>query len=197
MSAIQTIRSISNWLYWQPHNPSGNKSMTRVEPKLLPEPNLHKLRDAAAKRKLRDSKKTNNQTSLNSNNPDEYWTPTTIVLPSSTTFTTPTQVKNHPSSSKGMKQRKKNDVEKYENENSPIKWGLPMVTSLFGMAAVRLHEVGTSTTIELKEHWGGPLALEIVNSSWLQYVLAAATWYMIGRVVVEFVANIGNGNRNR
>ncbi|WJX17024.1 hypothetical protein P8452_06985 [Trifolium repens] len=197
MSAIQTIRSISNWLYWQPHNPSGNKSMTRIEPKLLPEPNLHKLRDAAAKRKLRDNKKTNNQTSLNSNNPDEYWTPTTIVLPSSTTFTTPTQVKNHPSSSKGMKQRKKNDFEKYENENSPIKWGLPMVTSLFGMAAVRLHEVGTSTTVELKEHWGGPLALEIVNSSWLQYVLAAATWYMIGRVVVEFVANIGNGNRNR
>ncbi|MCI07613.1 DnaJ heat shock N-terminal domain-containing protein [Trifolium medium] len=164
--------------------------MTRVEPKLLPEPNLHKLRDAAAKRKLKDNSKTNNQTSLNSNNPDEYWTPSTTVLPSSTTFTTPTQVKNP---SLGKKQRMKSDVERYENENenSPIKWGLPIVTSLFGMAAVRLHEVGSST-IELKEHWGGPLALEIVNSSWLQYLLVAATWYVIGRVVIEFVANIGN-----
>jgi len=169
--------------------------MTKVAQKLLPDPtdpNLSKLRDAAAKRKLRDTQKTKHTTPLNSTHPEEYWTPSTVVLPSSTSTTTAPIEK--PTFSKGMKQRKRSHIETYENENSPIRWGLPVVTSLFGMAAVRLHEVGSST-IELKEHWGGSLALDIVNSSWLQYMLVAATWYMIGRVVVEFVANIGNKNR--
>ncbi|XP_058728325.1 chaperone protein dnaJ C76, chloroplastic-like [Vicia villosa] len=193
MSAIQAIRSISNWLYWHPHSASVNKSITRVVHK-LPDPNLNKLRDAAAKRKLRDSNKTNNQTPLNSIHREEYWTPSTFDQTSTITsiITTPTPIEKA-SFAKGKKQRKRSDVERYENEKSPIRWGLPIVTSLIGMAGVRLHEV--RSTVELKEHLGGSLALEIVNSSWLQYVLVAATWYMIGLVVVEFVANIGNRNR--
>lgn len=195
MSAIQAIRSISNWLYWHPHSASVNKSITRVVHK-LPDPNLNKLRDAAAKRKLRDSSKTNNQIPLNSIQREEYWTPSTLDQTSSitsiTSITTPTPIEKA-SFAKGKKQRKRSDVERYENEKSPIRWGLPIITSLIGMAGVRLHEV--RSTVELKEHLGGSLALEIVNSSWLQYVLVAATWYMIGLVVVEFVANIGNRNR--
>jgi len=66
-----------------------------------------------------------------------------------------------------------------------------MVTELFGMTAVRLHEVGSST-VEFKVYLGGSIALEIVNNSWLQHVLAVAICYMIGMVVIEFVANIGN-----
>lgn len=191
MSAIEAIRSISNWLYWHPHSASVNKSLTRVVHK-LPDPNLKKLRDAAAKRKLKDSNKTNHQTPLNAIHHEEYWTPSTFDQTSTITFTTPTPIEK-PSFAKGKKQRKRSDVERYENEKSPIRWGLPIVTSLFGMAGVRLHEV--KSTVELKEHLGGSLALEIVNSSWLQYVLVAATWYVIGMVVVEFVASIGNRNR--
>lgn len=193
MSAIQAIRSISNWLYWQPNSATGTKSMTKVAQKLLPDPNLSKLRDAAAKRKLKDTQKTKHKTPINSIHPEEYWTPSTVVLPSSTSTTTTAPIEKA-TFAKGKKQRIRSDIETYENENSPIRRGLPVVTSLFGMAAVRLHEVGSST-VELKEHWGGSLALEIVNSSWLQYILVAATWYVIGRVAVEFVANIGNRNR--
>lgn len=162
----------------------------------LPQPNIDKLRDAAARKKIIDTKKTNHQTPLNITHHEEYWTPSTIVLPSSsttttttTTITTPTQFEKL----KRNKRRNKSDVERYENEKSPIRWGFPMITSLFGMAIVRLHEV--RSTIELKEHLGGSLALEIVNSSWLQYVLAAAIWYIIGIAVIDFVAIIGNRNR--
>ncbi|KAL6332938.1 hypothetical protein AAG906_019946 [Vitis piasezkii] len=52
ISAIQTIRSITNWLYWQA--PTGGsdsgQSLTRVAGR-LPGPNINKLRDAAAARK--------------------------------------------------------------------------------------------------------------------------------------------------
>lgn len=195
MSAIQAIRSISNWLYWQPLNINGSsssskKSITRVLHK-LPDPNIAKLKDAAAKRKIRDSKRSKHQTPLNFLHPEDYWAPSNYVLPSSTTATTSTIKK--PSVAKGKKGRNESDYKTNENQNSPIRLGLPLVTALFGMASVRLHEVGS--THELKQHVGGSFALEIVNSSWLQYILAAATWYMLGIAVVELVLIIGSKNR--
>ncbi|KAL9320566.1 hypothetical protein ACSQ67_012405 [Phaseolus vulgaris] len=39
------------------------------------------------------------------------------------------------------------------------------------------------------------LALDIVNSSWLQCMLAAATWYITGMAITELLAYIGNKNR--
>ncbi|XP_068461997.1 chaperone protein dnaJ C76, chloroplastic [Phaseolus vulgaris] len=194
MSAIQAIRSISNWLYWQSPGSSSSKSeksMTRVVYK-LPEPDMGKLRDAAARKKVRESTRTKHQAPLNCIHPEDYWTPSTHVLPSSTT-TTPTPEK--PSiTTKGQKNTKESDHELYENQNSPIRWGLPMVTALTALVTVQVqHTVGS--THELQEHVGGSLALDIVNSSWLQCMLAAATWYIIGMAITELLALIGNKNR--
>ncbi|XP_027360455.1 chaperone protein dnaJ C76, chloroplastic [Abrus precatorius] len=197
MSAIQAIRSISNWLYWQSPSASGSsskseKSMTRVVYK-LPEPDIGKLRDAAARKKVRERTGTNHQTQLNTIHPEEYWTPSTYVLPSSTRSNATQTPAEKPSVTTGQKKTDERDIDTYENENSPIRWGLPMLTALTAVATVRLHAV--ELTPELKQHVGGSLALEIVNSSWLQCVLAAATWYMIGLAIVDLVAIFGNKNR--
>ncbi|XP_057445270.1 chaperone protein dnaJ C76, chloroplastic [Lotus japonicus] len=193
MSAFQAIRSISNWLYWQsPGSSSHEKSMTRVVYQ-LPEPNIGKLRDAAAKRKLRETKRTSHQTPLNSIHPEEYWAPSTFALPSSTESSATPAPDEKPSVTKAQKKTRERDHGTRENHNSPFTWGFPVVTAMIAVATVRLHEVELTT--ELKQHVGGSLAVEIVNSSWLQCVLAAATWYMIGLAVVELVALIGNRTR--
>ncbi|CAJ1932974.1 unnamed protein product [Sphenostylis stenocarpa] len=198
MSAIQAIRSISNWLYWQSPGASSNsskseKSMTRVVYK-LPEPDIGKLRDAAARKKIRERTRTKRQTPLNCIHPEDYWTPSTHALPSSTrTTTTPVPPEKPSVTTKVQNNTNETDHETYENQNSPIRWGLPMVTALTAVVTVQVQTVGS--TQELQQHVGGSLALDIVNSSWLQCMLAAATWYMIGMATTELLALIGNKNR--
>ncbi|KAK7407797.1 hypothetical protein VNO78_09886 [Psophocarpus tetragonolobus] len=198
MTAIQAIRSISNWLYWQSPYASGSsseseKSMTRVVYK-LPEPDIGKLRDAAARKKVRERTKAKRQTPLNCIHPEQYWTPSTHALPSSTkSTTTPTPPEKLSNTTAGQPKTKEGDLEIYENQNSPIRWGLPMVTALTAVVTVQIHQV--ESTPELQQHVGGSLALQIVNSSWLQCMLAAATWYMIGMAITELLAIIGNKNR--
>ncbi|XP_019419993.1 PREDICTED: uncharacterized protein LOC109330300 [Lupinus angustifolius] len=198
MSAIQAIRSISNWLYWQSPIASGsssrpNNSMTRIT-YALPDPTIGKLRDAVARKKIRDSEKANHQIPLNAAHPEEYWAPSTQVIPSSiTNIATPTSAKN-PSVTKGQKRTNEIDAEDaYENQNSPFRWGFPMVTAFIAVATVRLHEV--APVHELKQHAAGSLALDIVNNPWSQSILAGATWFMIGLAVIELVAIIGNTKR--
>ncbi|KAK7310246.1 hypothetical protein RJT34_07641 [Clitoria ternatea] len=197
MSAIQAIRSISNWLYWQSPIASGgssrpDQSMIRAVYR-LPEPNIGKLREAAARKKVRERTRSNHQTPLNCIHHEEYWAPSTLVLPSSTSSTaTPTPAKKQ-SVTEAPQGTKETYPGSYENQNNAIRWGLPMVTALTGMAIVRLHAVESAH--ELKQHVGGSLALDIVNSPWLQYALAAATWYMIGMAIIDLAAIIGNKNR--
>ncbi|XP_028767008.1 chaperone protein dnaJ C76, chloroplastic isoform X2 [Neltuma alba] len=194
ISAIQAIRSISNWLYWRSPVASGassggpDKSLTRVA-RRLPEPNIDKLRDAAARKQLSESKRTRCQSS-----DEEYWAPSAYALPSSTENTaTPSSAAKPSSSPLEQKEANERESEIYENQNNPIRWAFPMVTAMIAVATVRLH--GGGSVHELNQHAGGSLALDIVNSPWSQGVLAAATWYMIGLAVVDLVAIIGRKNR--
>nr|KYP40707.1 Chaperone protein dnaJ [Cajanus cajan] len=195
MSAMQAIRSISNWLYWQSPSASSSsskseKGMTRVVYR-LPEPDIGKLRDAVARKKVKDRTRTKRQTPLNNIHPDEYWTPSTHALPPSTITTAAPTLPEKPSVTTTA-QRKLNERDP-ETYNSPIRWGLPMVTALTAVVSVQIH--AAESTHELNQHVGGSLALEIVNSTWLQSILAAATWYVIGMAVTELVAIIGNKDR--
>lgn len=198
MSAIQAIRSISNWLYWQTPRTSSSsskseKGMTRVVYK-LPEPDISKLRDAVARKKVRDRTRTKRQAPLNCIHPEEYWTPSTHALPSSTrSTTTPTPLEKPSVTTTGQKKTNASDHETYENRNSPIRWGLPIITALTAVVTVQIHTV--ESTSKLQQHVAGSLALQIVNSSWLQCTLAAATWYMIGMAITELLSIIGNRNR--
>lgn len=193
MSAIQAIRSISNWLYWQIPVASGassgpDKSIIRIANRLLPEPNIEKLREAAAARKqvISESKQR-----AKCENSEEYWAPTTYALASSTNdTTTPTSASKPSSSSKEKREGNAKESDTYENnEDNPIRWAFPMVTAMIAVATVRLH--GGGPVHELNDHAGGSLALDIVNSPWSQCILAAATWYMIGLAIIDLVAIIG------
>lgn len=42
----------------------------------------------------------------------------------------------------------------------------------------------------LQQHIAGSLALEIVNSPWMQVGLAGVTWYLIGTYMLEVVEAI-------
>lgn len=79
------------------------------------------------------------------------------------------------------------------SKSNPIKWVLPMGPALVAALLIAKLQgdeaavVNTSTSLGgggLKEHIYGSVALEIVNSSWLQIVLVGITWYIIGMIIV-------------
>lgn len=72
------------------------------------------------------------------------------------------------------------------------KWENPMTstipTVIASVAAVIVgFESGDRMGGGLEEHLGGSMALEVVNSSFLQAILAGITWYLIGAAMVGLV----------
>lgn len=196
MSAIQTIRAISNWLYWQTPIAKGTSSKMNRKLLLIPQkstqsthPNIDKLRDAASARK---QSKPNRKVSSNYTNNDEYWVPS-LVLPEA--------AKNNSASTTAPESPPKEEPKKLNNENireqkientpgGPFSWGAPIVAATVAAVIVRL-QIGTESAGGIKDHMGGSLLVDIVNSSWLQVILAGTTWYLIGMAVVELVEALG------
>ncbi|KAK9275220.1 hypothetical protein L1049_022482 [Liquidambar formosana] len=190
MSAIQAIRAISNWLYWQSPNeglPTTRQELVHIARKSI-EPNIKKLRDAAAARKLaKESCRPIGRIPSNCTHTDEYWTPLVAALPATTQNSTASQAASNPSSTKQWKKTNGKDhrVSK-KKQRSLVSWGLPMGPAAVAAFTVRL-QVGEGMVGRVEDHMGGSLALEIVNSAWLPVILAGITWYIIGTVVVELV----------
>ncbi|KAM7463281.1 hypothetical protein LguiA_031402 [Lonicera macranthoides] len=196
MSAIQTIRAISNWLYWQTPIAKGTSSKMNRKLLLIPQkstqsthPSIDKLRDAASARK---QSKPNRGVSSNYTNNDEYWVPS-LVLPEA--------AKNNSSSRTAPESPPKEEPKKLNNENireqkientpsGPFSWGTPLVAATVAAIIVRL-QIGTESAGGINDHMGGSLLVDIVNSSWLQVILAGTTWYLIGMAVVELVEALG------
>lgn len=217
VSAIQAIRSISNWLYWKtPFANAGetspsSTSMSLRNLKLIAapkesstesEPNIGKIRDAAAARK-QPKRNSNRGTMSHTSHPDEddYWTPLSNALPAaastsqSNSFNVSRSSKpNTPAAAAGIggKRSWKQTMQDGDNiSGSKIKWVLPMGPALAAallIAKLQGDEAATTTSLGgggLKEHIYGSVALEIVNSSWLQIVLVGITWYIIGMIIVQ------------
>uniref|UniRef100_A0A2N9IND3 J domain-containing protein n=3 Tax=Fagus TaxID=21024 RepID=A0A2N9IND3_FAGSY len=210
MSTIQAIRSISNWLYWQSPNanaggstPKSQNKLTYVPRKSI-EPNMEKLQDAAAAiKQARESTGSMPRKSSNYIDHEDYWIPSLHALPASMS-----QVSYNPSSatSKTSPTRESKEVEdrdyyRVENEDKdeqkkPMIWGvLPVVPAAVASVIIQLQVEAGSNIGGLKEHIGGPLALNIVNSSWSQVMLAGITWYIIGMTIIELVAAIQSRQR--
>ncbi|KAL3640798.1 hypothetical protein CASFOL_015766 [Castilleja foliolosa] len=187
VSAIQAIQMISNWLYWQ--SPVTRASAPATQ-NLLPGPRKHsgpsvkKLKAAAEARKQATTTARPNQ--LSSSNMDEYWVPSTLVPPETTKST----IGSNPVSKKTNRRSENNAglVRPKKRSNNPIRWGVPIGTGLLAAVVVRLQlgEVDGG----LENHFGGSLALAIVNSSWMQVGLAGFTWYLIGMFVVGLVETV-------
>ncbi|XP_057961993.1 chaperone protein dnaJ C76, chloroplastic-like [Malania oleifera] len=198
MSAVQAIRSISRWLYWQSPNISTGGVTTDQTCRGLQHiqrkshvPNVEKLREAAANRK-QVREKANKLTSRTPSGDicrDEYWTPPVLSLP----VTVGNSSGSSSSATKSSPSTKHKEASIYEaymvsekNPVSPLVWGLAMGMATIATGIARL-QVGEGAVEGLKEHVGGSLALEIVNSSWLQVILAGVPWYLIAVVMVEII----------
>ncbi|KAL3845199.1 hypothetical protein ACJIZ3_002602 [Penstemon smallii] len=186
ISAIQAIQMISNWIYWKsPHTDTTPRAIQYLAPgaKKQDEPSLKRLKAAAEARK--QGKKTEQPKEWSSNT-YEYWVPSALELPEDASPNSGPKVAVNPRPYRKM--NRPSTVEftsSRENSNNPLRWGVPMGASTVAAAFVRFNLGETQGSI--KDHIGGSLALDIVNSSWLQVVLAGFTWYLIGLYVVEFV----------
>ncbi|KAJ9549262.1 hypothetical protein OSB04_021805 [Centaurea solstitialis] len=190
ISAIQAIRSITNWLYWQPPIPGMPASQTRRKLLQLPEnstqsksPNIDKLRDAAAARKQAET--TLKQKPSTSS---EYWTPSPFILPESTNNESDRKASATTTTKKpkGDSYNKKFMVSKKIRRSNPYETGVPVGMAIVAAVVVRLQLGDAAGGIET--HIGGSLLLDVVNSSWLQVILAGVTWYLVGMAAVELVA---------
>ncbi|KAM5566388.1 chaperone protein dnaJ C76, chloroplastic [Rosa sericea] len=219
VSAIQAIRSISNWLYWTPFASAGetsSRSTTKPlehlrlltahkESSTESEPNIGKIRDAAAARKQpkRNSNRRTSALNGHTSNPgdDDYWTPLSNALPAaastsqSNSNVSRSSEPNSPAAGTGGKRWKQTTPvgDNIRRKSNPIRWVAPMgpaMVASFLIARLQGDEVATvngSTSTGgggLTEHVYGSLALDIVNSSWLQIILAGITWYIIGTIIV-------------
>lgn len=197
MLAIHAIKSISRWWYWQsPHagtsSAESELSLTHISRK-SPEPNINKIRDAAAARKqVRESSKTTRSRALSSYlYDDEYWIPSRYALPASVENSSSFGVAPMPSKTNP---RNETDIRHYGTERrtrNSIEWGIPTVAAMVAAVIVRL-QAGDRVAGEITEHVGGSLALTMVNSSWSQVILAGITWYLIASTIVELIETIRN-----
>lgn len=149
---------------------------------------MNKLRDAAAARKqARESLTPSHRTPPNNYvYHEDYWIPSTNLLPPSTDKNSYSSTNSKPLSST-EEQKDNNDRVHRTSQNNQ---GNPIGLIPIGMAmvaAVIVHLQGEGTASRLNEHIGGPLALQLVNSSWLPVILAGMTWCMIGIIAVGFV----------
>ncbi|KAL8058932.1 hypothetical protein ABFX02_03G054600 [Erythranthe guttata] len=190
LSAIQAIQMISNWLYWQSPIANANSPTTQSsQPRKQFGPNIKKLKAAAEARKQAPTTKVLPKES------DEYWTPLAVVPPEATT--PDSSPKDSISYSRKRVRNNNNNNNKNDellirrkvDSNSPFRWGVPIGTALVAVIVVR-SQLGEHVA-DVKDHAGGSLLLTIVNSSWLQCVLAGVTWYIIGIFVVELVETLG------
>ncbi|KAI3812287.1 hypothetical protein L1987_16994 [Smallanthus sonchifolius] len=191
MSAIQAIRSITDWLYWQP--PIPGMPATQTSKKLLQiaenstqsnSPNINKLKEAVAARQ---------QTQMTSkpkpSSPSEYWTPSPFILPESPN--SKSDAKSSPSTTfkkaKGDSYNEKFVVPNKIQPSNPYEQGVPVGMAVVAAIIVRL-QLGNSGGGGIETHVGGSMLVDVVNSSWLQVILAGVTWYLIGLAAVELIA---------
>ncbi|KAL6970127.1 hypothetical protein U1Q18_029832 [Sarracenia purpurea var. burkii] len=193
-SAIQTIRSISNWFYWQSpsagkeHSSETGKRLTRLGKKSI-KPSIKKLQEAVAARKHA----TNNATPIdqipsNYIDDDAYWVPSTLVLPQATMDVSGSRaaIESAPSKDIHEKTDTKDFIIHKVNKRNPFVMGIPMAMATIAATIVSL-QLQEGSDGRLEEHIGGSFALYIVNSSWLQVILAGITWFLIGVYMVELV----------
>ncbi|KAI5353518.1 hypothetical protein L3X38_006412 [Prunus dulcis] len=222
LSAIQAIRSISNWLYWKtPYSTSAHHQSTSLQnftqSSIGPTYSSHfnhtdvsnLLREAAAARKQgRYQRRTRpvrplNPPSSKEEEDNDYWKPLTNALPHAAAATSASSTQNnHSNSSQPSPAHQRRNVDKdYRSvqrnpKPNPIRWLAPMAPAILMAAVVGQSQSqghggavgnGNGGGGGLTEHIYGSFALEIVNSSWLQIVLVAITWYIIGMVIVGLV----------
>lgn len=78
----------------------------------------------------------------------------------------------------------------------PVILRIPAVVAVLAAAVVGF-DGGEKASSGLGEHIGGTAALEIVNSFWLQILLAGITWYLVAAAMTGLLAVLGSRRLRR
>ncbi|KAK9106320.1 hypothetical protein Syun_022331 [Stephania yunnanensis] len=208
MSTIFAIRSISNWLYWRSPKTQPSSQAPRGNLNLIAEkstqPSTEKLREAATARKMakEDAGPTHKRPSEYTTD-DQYWKPLTALIPppiSSSNSSKPFEPSKANSELKvDVESKLSNPIPDDHGQRNPWMGAFPLVAGAFAAVIIRL-QVGSGDGVGtgggLEKHVAGSLVLDIVNSMWLQTILAGVTWYLIGVAIVELIEVLKKGNVN-
>ncbi|KAK1322217.1 hypothetical protein QJS10_CPA03g02590 [Acorus calamus] len=198
-AAMQGIRSISNWWYWRTpktgtHTMRDRRYLTHVPRKRTArQPDVERLREAAAKLKEMERQRP---VSHSRGDDDEYWTPQ-LVLPPPLQTVPKIDDPTPESPVTGVKMEDEmaaNRVVVDGGFESTLDSRIPMATAMVSMAVVGFGSGGGGGG-GLEEHVGGSMAVEIINSSWLQVLQAGMVWYVVGLVVAGMIGVIGGRRR--
>ncbi|XP_010940344.1 chaperone protein dnaJ C76, chloroplastic [Elaeis guineensis] len=201
ISALHGVRSITNWWCRQSATNTSawtetNLNLTVTNRRTAP-PNTERLREAAAKCKVGATAGVGGQSSISYKHNEEYWTPILILpAPSSSSSTSSNMLKSEPPPSTLLEAEKeaKRASAIDRTKGSPLDLRASLAMAMISASVVGFRG-GEMSGGGLKEHIGGSIALEIVNSFELQVLLAGVTWFVIGMISVGMVEALKNKGR--
>ncbi|KAG1359528.1 chaperone protein dnaJ C76, chloroplastic [Cocos nucifera] len=198
ISAVHGVRSITNWWCQQSATNASARTETNlnlmVTTRRTAPPNTERLREAAAKCKEGPTAGVGGQSSTSYKHNEEYWTPILILpAPSSSSSTSSNMLKSEPPPSTLLEDEKEaKAIDKAKVSPLDLRASLAMAVISASVVGFRGGEMSGGG---LKEHIGGSIALNIVNSFELQVLLAGVTWFVIGVISVRMVEALKNKGR--
>ncbi|KAF6153281.1 hypothetical protein GIB67_003471 [Kingdonia uniflora] len=193
MSAIHTIRSISNWLYWQMPNTGARGKEPRQNLLYLTDKSndtsTKKLRDAAAARQNFVPKLKPHATPTN-----EYWKPSDLKSSSPYIESNPSKT-SKPSQTTKSEDHDRVIIPKDRERASQMREYFPLVTFTVATFIIGLQRGERVVGDGIKDHIGGSRVLDVVNSSWFHAILGGLTWYLVGIAMVELVEAFRSGKQ--
>lgn len=185
ISAVQGIRSISNWWYWQPFrlDTSTDSAVLANKPtyRSIKRPFTQRLLEAATRRKEQGGKRP----SIEHSHGEKYWSPDHILpspsIDSKATGKAPSQ---SPISISSEEQNSKNAEGASEMKRFRMDLRTPSFMAILASSVVAYQgENMNMSGIGVQQHMGGEMAVQMVNSFEMQILLAGATWFVIGMAV--------------
>jgi hypothetical protein len=168
---------MTNWWYWQ-WQPSA-PATTVLAPRFLPPPEVtDRLQEAAAARR-----KAGSAAAAVSGSGDDYWTPQRN-LPSSAS---PPSIQER---GNGRRQRRQG-VTGARTKSASIDLTVPLLMGIISAGIVGYNGEGMTGGSGVEEHFGGAVALGVVNSFEMKVMLAGFTWFIIGSAIASLLHVLG------
>lgn len=192
-SAVHAIRSMSNWWYWQPFPFGSSAPATTVLASrfLLPppaetsrpaDPVTDRLQEAVAARR-----KAGGVTAVSISR-DDYWTPQRN-LPSSAS---PPSIQQRGNAARqGHSRRQGQAIAGARRKSGGIDLTVPLLMGIVSAGIVGYNGEEITGGRGVQEHFGGAIALGVVNSFEMKVMLAGLTWFIIGSAIAGLVQILG------
>ncbi|KAF8660416.1 hypothetical protein HU200_057999 [Digitaria exilis] len=202
-SAVHTIRSMSNWWYWRPFGSSAPATIvlaSRLLPAPAPEtearaadPVAERLQEAVAARRKSEGAMTSTARR------DDYWTPQ-LNLPSSASPPSIHQRGRDATQGDGRRRRAAagEATAGPRRKGASIDLTAPLLLGIIsaGFVGYNGEEMAGGGGGGIQEHFGGAVALGIVNSFEMKVMLAGVTWFIIGAAIAGVIQVLGRNKED-